>query len=51
MDEVKVRKVLKIAKEPISMETQSVMMKIRILGILLKTRTSLLQLMLRLQKA
>lgn len=51
MDEVKVRKVLKIAKEPISMETQSVMMKIRILAISLKTRTSLLQLMLRLQKA
>ena len=51
MDEVKVRKVLKIAKEPISMETQSVMMKIRILAISSKTRTSLLQLMLRLQKA
>ena len=44
MPEDKVRKVLKIAKEPISMETPLVMMKIRIWVISSRIATSIHQL-------
>jgi RNA polymerase primary sigma factor len=51
MDEVKVRKVLKIAKEPISMETPIGDDEDSHLGDFIEDQTSLHQSMLRPQKA